>query len=79
MSGVGFWVEGVAMPAVSLFGLLGEQLSEGQFSKETFVQGDRCQGTVVQGDFGPRRLLSKEALTRDKLAQIIFCQAQSQL
>ena len=30
------------------------------------------QGTVVQGDFGPRRLLSKEAFTSDKLAQIIF-------
>ena len=33
----------------------------------TFVQG-----TVVQGDIGPRRLLSKEVFTSDKLAQIIF-------
>ena len=33
----------------------------------TFVQG-----TVVQGDFGPRRLLSMEAFTSDKLAQIFF-------
>ena len=33
----------------------------------TFVQG-----TVVQGDFGLRRHLSKEAFTCDKLAQIIF-------
>ena len=33
----------------------------------TFVQG-----TVVQGDFGPMRLLSKEAFTSDKLAQIFF-------
>ena len=42
-------------------------LSKGQLSKETMVQG-----TVVKGDFGPRRLLSKEAFTIDKLAQIIF-------
>ena len=33
----------------------------------TFVQG-----TVVQGYFGPRRLLSEKAFTSDKLAQIIF-------
>ena len=33
------------------------------------------QGTVVQGDFGSRRLLSKEAFTSDKLAQISFLQA----
>ena len=32
----------------------------------------RVQGTVVQGDFGPRKLLSKEAFTSDKLAQIIL-------
>ena len=34
-------------------------------------KGTNVQGTVVQGDFGPRRLLSKEAFTSDKLAQII--------
>ena len=47
-------------------------LSKGQLSKETMVQGENGQGTAVQGDFGPRRLLSKEAFTIDKLAQIIF-------
>ena len=35
-------------------------------------KGTNVHGTVVQGDFGPRRLLSKEAITSDKLAQIIF-------
>ena len=35
-------------------------------------KGTNVQGTVVQWDFGPRRLLSKEAFTSDKLAQIIF-------
>ena len=33
----------------------------------TFVQG-----TVVQDDFGPMTLLSKEAFTSDKIAQITF-------
>ena len=47
-------------------------LSKGQLSKETMVQMTNVQGTVVQGDFGPRRLLSKEAFTIDKLAHIIF-------
>ena len=42
-------------------------LSSIQLGVATFVQG-----TVVQGDFGPRRLLSKKAFTSDKLAQIIF-------
>ena len=35
-------------------------------------KGTDVQGTVVQIDFGPRRLLSKEAFTSDKIAQIIF-------
>ena len=35
-------------------------------------KGTTVQGTVYQGDFGPRRLLSKEVFTSDKLAQIIF-------
>ena len=35
-------------------------------------KGNLSKDTLVQGDFGPRRLLSKKALTRDKLAQIIF-------
>ena len=30
------------------------------------------QGTVAQGDFGPRRFWSKEAFTSDELAQIIL-------
>ena len=35
-------------------------------------KGTNVQGTDVQGDFGPRRLMSKEAFTSDKLAQNIF-------
>ena len=35
-------------------------------------KGPGVQGTVVRGDFGPRRLLSKEAFNSDKLAQIFF-------
>ena len=35
-------------------------------------KGTNVQGTVVQGDFGPRRHLSKEALTSDKVAKVIF-------
>ena len=40
--------------------------------RRPWSKGTNVQGTVVQGDFGPRRLLSKEAFTSDKLAQIIF-------
>ena len=47
-------------------------LSKGQLSKETMVQGTNVQETDVQGGFGPRRLLSKEAFTSDQLAQITF-------
>ena len=35
-------------------------------------KGTNVQGTVVKGNFGPMRLLSKEAFTIDKHAQIIF-------
>ena len=45
--------------------------SKGQLSRDTFVQGSDVQGTVVQVDFGSRRILSKEAFPSDKLAQII--------
>ena len=31
-------------------------------------KGTDVQGTFVQGDFGPKRLLSKEAFTSDKLS-----------
>ena len=50
-------------------------LSQVQLSKKTLVQGDKCPRDscpIVQGDFGPRRLLSKEAFTSDKLAQFFF-------
>ena len=40
--------------------------------RRPWSKGTNVQGTVVKGDFGPRRLLSKEAFTIDKLAQIIF-------
>ena len=40
--------------------------------RRPWSQGTNIQGTVVQGDFGPRRLLSKEAFTSDKLAQLFF-------
>ena len=39
--------------------------------RRPWSKGTNVQGTVVQGDFGPRRLLSKKAFTSDKLAQII--------
>ena len=51
------------------------------FVQVTVVQGDLgrsgqiVQGTVIRGDFGPRRILSKEAFTIDNLAQIIFGQS----
>ena len=47
------------------------------FVQGTVVQGDLCprgqmfRGTGGKGDFGPRRLLSKEDFTRDKLVQMI--------
>ena len=40
--------------------------------RRPWSKGINVQGTVFQGDFGPRRLLSKEAFTSDKFAQIIF-------
>ena len=46
--------------------------SKGQFSKDTFVHGDNYLWDNVQGDFDPRRLLSKEAFNSDMLVHIKF-------
>ena len=65
--GIGFIMKGVyETDQVSVFIMKGAHDTD-HVGVATFVQG-----TVVQGDFGPRRLLSKEAFTGDKLAQIIF-------
>ena len=49
-----------------------QQLSKGPLSKETAVQGLFSNDTVVQADYSPRRLFSKEEFTSKKLAQIDF-------
>ena len=62
------YVRSIAYPFSEGWGLsVLPHLSKGRLSKETMVQG-----TAVQGDFGPRKLLSKEDFTSDKLAQINF-------
>ena len=47
-------------------------MSKGGKSKKTVVQGFLSNDTVVQGDYCPMELLSKEAFTSEELAQINF-------
>ena len=52
--------------------ILGPKIGVATIVQETIVQGDNCPRDFCPRDSCPRRLLSKEAFTSEKLAQIIF-------